>query len=178
MLKKTILILVVICLLFTMQLSVFADEGLTIDQSSSGGSSSITVQTKAVNQPEFTISIPESIAPESPIDRTAGHQNHDIQFEVAVSNLQYLNGKQIRVMLSAPNDSFTLRCDGHELPFRVYKNAGSNAMTEIPETGGEFATFTQDGTAVGIVRIDSYDIRHAGQYGGSIIFTVQAVETE
>ena len=179
MLKKTALIFVTVCLLLTMQLSVYAEDPLTLDQNSaSAGSSSITAQTKAVNQPEFTVSIPESIAPDAPIDRTPDHQNHDMQFEVSVSNLQFLNGKHIQVLLSAPNDSFILRCDSHELPFRVFKKTGTSTLTEIPETGGEFALFIADGTTTGIVRIDSYDIRHAGQYGGSIIFTVQAVDEE
>lgn len=177
--KKITLIFLAVCLLFTMQLSVYAEETLSSDQNdSSGGSSSITVQTKAVNQPEFTVSIPESIAPQSPIDRTPTHQNHDIQFAVSVNNLQYLNGKQIQVWLSSPSNAFVLRCDGYELPFRVFRQATDSTLTEIPASGGEFALFSQNGDANGIVRIDSYDIRHAGQYGGSITFTVQAIDAE
>ncbi|MBQ9132156.1 MAG: hypothetical protein IJX62_06780 [Clostridia bacterium] len=173
--KKGFLFFLMLCMMVNTTLCVYAD--LTPNASgSAAGSSTITAQTKAVNQPEFTVTIPENIAPSAPIDRTPQSQNHDIEFSVSVSNLQYLNGMQIQVLLSAPNDQFVLLCGEHELPFEVYRKTGASSFTEIPETGGEFATFLEDGTATGIVRIDSYNITHEGQYGGYITFTVQAVE--
>ena len=175
MLKKAFLCFMMLCTLFHTTLCVYADLSPDANGAASG-SSTITAQTKAVNQPEFTVTIPQSIAPANPIDRTPQSQEHDIDFSVSVSNLQYLNGMQIQVLLSAPNDRFVLLCDEHELPFRVFRKLDGDTETEIPQTGGEFAIFQADGTANGTVRIDSVNITHEGQYGGYITFTVKAIE--
>ena len=159
-------------------LFVYSEDN-TVTPGSSSGSSTITVETKAVNQPEFTVSIPETIAPQDAIDRTPDSQLHNIEFSVSISNLHYLNGKEIQVSIAAPDNKFCLYCGEAELSYTLYKKSGTDAQAQyeaLPSTG-VFALFDADGEAVGVVRIDSRDITHAGQYTGSLIFTVEAVES-
>ena len=178
MMKKLLLLLMICSLLINGTLFVYGEDN-TVTPGSSTGSSTITVETKAVNQPEFTVSIPETIAPQGAIDRTPESQLHDIEFSVSISNLQYLNGKEIQVSIAAPDNQFCLYCGDAELSYTLYKKSGTGAQAQytVLPNSGVFALFETDGEAVGVVRIDSRDITHAGQYTGSLIFTVEAVES-
>ncbi|MBE6553523.1 MAG: hypothetical protein E7666_04180 [Ruminococcaceae bacterium] len=170
--------IIIFSILFALLLptTVLSAEEETLSPSSNGSSStstSITVETVAISKPEFTLSIPSTI-PIGTLERSESDSIKSVSFEVGVSELTYLNGKQIQVSVSAEN-GFYLFYNDYRLPYQVYNQ----------ETGGTplandsvFHVFERDETIKGRLEINEADIRASGTYGGSMIFTVSVVQPQ
>lgn len=177
--KKQILTLFLsLHLLLCLPLAISAED--LSSGGSTSGSTTVTAQTQAVNRPEFTLTLPDSISSEQVIDRTEDHVLHDVEFFVRVGNLQYLNGKSIDVSISAPGGQFVLYCGEHTLPYQVYRKGTSGAADISLQSGDVFATFAEGSpeTQNGYLRIDSYDIDVSGEYGGVLTFTVRIEDAQ
>jgi hypothetical protein len=176
--KQILTLLLSLHLLFSLPLALSAED-LTSGGSTSG-STTVTAQTQAVNRPEFTLTLPDSISSDQVIDRTENHVLHDVEFFVRVGNLQYLNGKSINVSISAPGNQFLLYCGEHTLPYQVYRKGSAGSADVSLRSGDVFAVFAEGSaeTQNGYVRIDSYDIDVAGEYGGVLTFTVRIADAE
>ena len=176
MMKKLCILIFSILFALLLPTTVFAAEGETLtpaSNGSAGGSTSITVETVAISKPEFTLSIPSTI-PLGELERSETDSIKSVSFEVGVSELTYLNGKQVQISVSAA-DGFYLYYNEYRLPYQVYnQEAGGTPLTN----GSVFHTFESDETVEGRLEINEADIRASGTYGGSMIFTVSILEPE
>ena len=172
---KFFLLFLSVCLVLVMSCVCFSVGATTIGatDSSQSGSTSVTATMVAVSQPVFTVTIPTGI-PIGEITRTAESSIKSTTFPVQISGITYLNGKQITVSISAPNDEFKLYNGIYSIPYYVYNGVGQNA-TKL-QSGDVLATFTSDGAIMGRIDVDQKDIAVAGSYGGTLTFTVAVVE--
>lgn len=182
MTKQIFALLLSLQLLLALPLTVSAADLSSENGGSTSGSTTVTAETQAINRPEFTVTLPDSISSENVIDRTEGHVLHDVEFFVRVGDVQYLNGKEISVSIAAPGDSFLLYCGEHTLPYQVYRKALASESTGdvLLSSGDVFAVFNEESetTRHGYVRIDSYDIAVSGEYGGILTFTIRINDAE
>lgn len=146
-------------------------ENLSLTPQNGSGSTEISVTATAASKPVFTVSIPSGI-PMGEIVRSNTADPVSAEFDVVFSGITYLNGKEIALSLSAPNDEFFLYCNNVTLPYLVY-----DENDEVFESGDVFATVTEDRTVTGKVEVDPSDIRVAGEYAGQMIFTVTVNNT-
>ncbi len=176
MMKKLGILIFSILFALTLPTTVLSAESETISPASSGsagGSTSITVETVAISKPEFTLSIPGTI-PVGELERSETDSIKSVAFEVGVSELTYLNGKQVQICVSAA-DGFYLYYNEYRLPYQVYnQQTGGFPLTN----GSVFHTFETDETIAGRLEINEADIRASGTYAGSMIFTVSVVEPQ
>lgn len=171
--KKLLLFLLSLNLLFTLSLSVYATT-----EGASAGSTTLTAQTQTMNQPDFTVTLPSSISSPSAIDRTPDHVYHDISFSVSIESVQYLNDKEVQVSVAPKTGEFQLYCGENSIPYHLFKKA-TTGNDLLLQSGDLFATFNKDSTVKeqdGYIRIDSYDIRSAGAYGAILTFTIRTVD--
>lgn len=173
--KKLLLILLSLNLLFAFSLPTYATA-----EEASPGSTTITAQTQTINQPDFTITLPSSIAAPSAIDRTTDHVYHDIAFSVAIEDVEYLGDKEVQVCVAPKTGEFLLYCGEDSIPYQLYRKANSaNETDPLLQAGDLFVAFNKDSTFKeqdGFVRIDSYDIRKSGSYGAILTFTIRTVD--
>lgn len=141
---------------------------------SQGGASSVTATTVAVTQPEFSIAIPAKIevGAITRAEESSEQSKKETGFVVTVSGASYLNGRIIEIAISTPDGVFQLHSDGtYTLPYEVYNRTAERGPIA---NGGVFHTFSDNGSVSGAIVIDQYDIPAAGEYNGSLIFTVTA----
>ena len=176
MLKKLGIFVFSILFAFLMPTTVFAaqeDASAPSSNGSSSGSTSITVETVAISRPEFTLSIPATI-PIGALERSETDSIQSVSFEVGISEMLYLNGKQVQICVSAV-DGFYLYCRDYRLPYCVFnRETGGSPLT----SGSVFHVFEADETVIGRLEINEADIRAAGTYTGAMLFTVSVIDPE
>ena len=170
--KRISLLLLSLAITLAMTLPVFCTETETLNSENESGTTTLTVQTVAISKPEFTVTIPTGI-PIGSIERTATDEIKSTSFEIGVSDITYLNGKQIKVTVSVPN-GFYLYNGAYTLPYAVY---GPNSSTVPLENNGEFYTFSEDETVSGRIDVNKKNITAAGTYSGIMTFTVSVIES-
>lgn len=167
-LTKGTLVLLSLVLLFTSSAVFFSvcAEDAVISLETTGGTS-ITAETVIVTTPKFAISVPTGI-PIGDISKTEESSVKRATFTVGVSNMQRLEGKQVKVLLSTPYDEFCMWNGNHALRYEVFSE---EAADEPIAMNGVFHTFTAEGTVTGRVEVDQRDIPAEGAYGGILNFT-------
>ncbi len=145
---------------------------LTITLSAEGtGSSNATVTATVIanNSPVYSVAVPTGITADNLI-RTSESSFVDTKFTIHVSEVLALNGQQICVLVSGSDGEFILQnADGTStLPYTVYSSANEDASLS---SGDVFATFTQEGSQEGFIRIDQKNITKADTYTGNLRFS-------
>lgn len=170
--KKVNLFFLSACLLFCTVGTLFSAEATELSNETSAGNMEISVSVTAASRPEFSVSIPSTIQL-GDLQRTANSVPKRQEFEIGVQDIQYLNGRTVTVTLSSGNGDFYLYADENKLPFKIYLgDADDQAVDTLKQDGDVFASFTEDGSAVGYLEVDQKDIRADGAYSGSFVFTV------
>ena len=152
---------------------------LTITLSAEGtGSSNATVTATVIanNSPVYSVAVPTGITADNLV-RTSESSFVDTKFTIHVSEVITLNGQQICVLVSGSDGAFILQnTDGTStLPYKVYSYANEDVSLS---NGAVFATFTQEGSQEGFIRIDQKDITKADTYTGNLRFSFFVDEVE
>lgn len=125
-----------------------------------------------VNVPTYTTTIPAEI--DLGILRKSDTESiKTAAFEVTVSDVKNMDGKQVNVSVSTAGENFNLMKDTVALPFKVFNQAtGGTALN----SGDNFASFTENKTVAGRVEVDQMDITAAGSYSGTVTFNIALVD--
>jgi hypothetical protein len=127
-------------------------------------------EVKAGVDPTYTIVIPASVDFGSLQKIDPPNNFVSEEFKVTASGVVIEAGAQIDVSVTsctAMNDGH-----GHELPYSLYNEGGTS-----PITNGVYASF--DGSVadnVGRVTVDTSNIHYAGDYSGTMVFTITYVD--
>lgn len=164
--KKLFSLLLVLVMLSFMTLTLHAQSAGT----------TITATVIATNEPSYQITIPSSISAEN-LNKTAESDYHKENFSIAVSQIDFLNGKQICVRVYAENGVFEMynSTKSSTLPYQVFSTADTiNAL----ESGDVFAVFSEPGSQDGYIQIDKKDINVADTYSGNLSFAFFITDAE
>lgn len=135
------------------------------------GDTNITA-TATQNDPTYIITIPETIDFGTVTRMAAGASDGDAikeqTFNVIASDVQNLFDDD-RIVVRVNASSLTLTTTGATLPFSVYKNGNTTALTGATAL---FAQFTANSSQGGSVKIDQRQITKAGDYSGTMTFSV------
>ncbi len=153
------------CLSFALALCIVLLSLLIIPASAEG--TAISAETVVVSSPAFSVSVPTGIAL-GDIAKTEESTVKSTNFSVGVTDLDDMQGKQIRVVLSTPYGAFRMYSGENVLPYRVYDAASDG--NEL-QSGDTLFTFTDGGSATGRIEVDLYSIPAEGSYGGVMTFT-------
>lgn len=163
-LRKLFACMLVLAMVSSMTLTLHAQE------------SNVTATVIATNEPSYQITIPTTISAEN-LNRTAESSYHKEEFTISVSEIDFLNGKQICVRVYAENGVFEL-CNADrsgKLAFEVYSTADTeNAL----QSGDIFATFTEPASQDGYIQIDTKNIVAEDTYSGNLSFAFFITDAE
>lgn len=121
------------------------------------------------NNPSYTIEIPTSI-PIAEIAKTEESSISSTPFTVSASALVHMDNKKVEVTISTDKERFELTdANSHALPYQVYNQSNGG---EPLAKDAVFATFSQVGDVNGRIDIDQKNIIAAGEYTGTITFTI------
>lgn len=121
-----------------------------------------------VSVPTYTTTIPAEINLGT-LKKSNTESIKSAEFEVKVADVKNMNGKQVNVSISTTDGNFNLKKGTDTLPFKVFnKTTGGTALN----SGNTFATFTEDKTVTGRVEVDQNDIIAAGNYSGTVKFSI------
>ncbi len=137
--------------------------------------STVTATVIATNEPTYQITIP-NIVEANDLHRTAGTSYYQKEFSISVSEIDFLNGKEICVRVYGDDGEFALynadRSD--KLAYEVYSTADTeNALN----SGDVFASFTEPSTQNGYIQIDQKDITREDTYTGNLSFAFFIVDS-
>lgn len=137
---------------------------------------SITATVIAKNAPTYTVVIPPEISADG-LQRTPDTSYYKEAFTIGVTDVQYLDGKQICVRVYGDDGAFALKnADGSStLPYEVFSNI--NAESPL-QSGDVFAIFTGVGEQSGYIRIDQKNITRADTYTGNLRFSFSVSDIE
>ncbi len=138
--------------------------------------SNVTATVIAANEPTYQITIPETLSAEN-IQRTTESSYYTHDFSIAVSEISFLNGKEICVRVYAEDGEFLLtNSDGnYTLAFDVFSYADTqNALA----SGDIFARFAEDGKQDGFIRLDRKDVQTSDTYTGNLRFAFFLADAE
>ena len=142
------------------------------------GSSNATVTATVIanNSPVYSVAVPTGITADNLI-RTSESSFVDTKFTIHVSEVITLNGQQICVLVSGSDGEFVLKnADGTStLPYKVYSKVNEDKSLN---NGDIFATFTEEGSQEGFIRIDQKNITKADTYSGNLRFSFFVSDVE
>lgn len=129
-------------------------------ENSTGGSTVITTEAQAA----YTITIPERL--EIPYNSSEAKP-----LTLTASGMLLETGKRVSVTAagSGANGAFTMANGSKTLAYELSRAASPWSAVG---TGGEMASFTENGTAEIYARVPDWTVTAAGKYSGTITFTV------
>lgn len=164
--------LIAACMICTMSMTVFAaDTDLGPDATS--GNTDITAKTSIPGEPAYTVNIPSTIQV-GDLTKTAATSVKSTTFVVSAANVTDLGSKQVDVSISTADGSFNLSDGTHNLPYQVFNVASNGTALASSDL---FTTFTADGEVTGRIDIDQANIEAAGDYTGTLTFTIALNDT-
>ncbi|MCL2106748.1 MAG: hypothetical protein FWH26_06815 [Oscillospiraceae bacterium] len=155
MMKKTISILLALCLICAFGVTVFA---VDLDKDNPVGNTVIST----VVEPSYTVLIPAALS--IPFGNTS---DQVLTIEASSTDFRIHAGEQVDVSVSTANGVFALSNGTHNIAYAV-KSPGVTAQNDI------VAIFTAAGQAktVNVAVSDWTTARTAGTYSQSLIFTL------
>lgn len=156
--------LLAVCMLCSFGTTAFASD---LNGDTPSGDTQITATT-STGEPAYTVTIPATI-PVGQISKTSASNVKSTTFEIKAADVADLGSKQVNVSVSTADGTFKLSDGSHDLPYQVYNTAsGGSALA----SGELFTSFTEAGTVTGRVDIDQVNIEVAGDYTGTLTFTI------
>lgn len=160
------------CMICSFGTTVFA-AGTDLNGDTTSGNTQVTATT-TTGEPAYTVTIPSTI-PVGQISKTASTSIKSTTFEVKASDVADLGSKQVNVSISTADGSFKLSDGSHALPYQVFNVASEGTALA---SGDLFASFTEAKTVTGRVDIDQANIEAAGEYTGTLTFTIALVNVD
>jgi hypothetical protein len=117
--------------------------------------------------PTYTIIIPATLD-FGTLTKNSGTAT--VTFDVTASGLVLELGSRVNVTVSG---DFTMSDSGADLPYSLYNTTSSE--TALVD-GGQFASFTADGTQNGRAEVNTGVIVNAGEYQDTMVFTITYVD--
>ncbi len=146
----------------------------SITQPGSGGTS-IEATTVIITKPSFTVSVSSGISLGTLI-RTETDSYKTAPLSVGVTEIQSLDGKQVRVSISTSDGSFCLyNAQNDALPYEVYNQAEDGTPLA---SGDTYHVFTSVETVSGRVQVNEKDITAEGDYSATLTFNFSVEDAE
>ena len=170
--QKLALLLLSLCLLFSLPLSLSAE-------SNEAQSSTVSATVIAINSPSYNVTIPDLVG-STTLYRTSGSELYTEEFTFTVSNVSFLNGRSLCIRLYSEDGEFYLynKTANAKLPFLVY----GPLATDTPLKSGDVFAYYSEGDETssykGRIAIDCKDITADGDYEGTVNFSISIIEPQ